>query len=199
MCCCSKSSSQKKYGIEKKLLTKRRVFKYDTGAQITCLRAEELDIDISEQEFVDNFNSIRVEGHGIDDASKPVVYYMIQVENFVVSGIDLGSVPIYITFDERVTKSLLGLDLIKLMNTEFNFDTKEITLSKRQALIDFHKIKLRLELADMFKMGIYSIDDGNKDIDWQSLLYYCSDTEIQDTIDIVDANGNKLTDEEIAK
>ena len=39
------------YGIRKKRVTKIKKFKFDTGAQYTCLNAREFSINITEEEF----------------------------------------------------------------------------------------------------------------------------------------------------
>lgn len=140
-------------GQKEKTVTKLKKFKYDTGAQFTCLNARELDIEISEENFKKQHRGRIVEGVGIDESTK-ILYYLVQVDNFVVAGIDLGSVPIYITFDARAQKRLLGFDLIRLMNAEFNFDKNQVKLSKTKQFMEFKKRKLKLEIRDMVNMGI---------------------------------------------
>ena len=152
-----------------KTVTKFRKFKYDTGAQLTCLNARELDIDISEEEFKSRYHGRIVEGIGIDKESK-IIYYALQVDNFVVAGIGLDSVPIYITFDPRAQKRLLGFDIIRLLNTVFDFDAKLIKLSKTAQFIEFKKRKFKLEVKDMFEMGIYSKNERKSDFDLQKVL-----------------------------
>ncbi|MDE7477753.1 MAG: hypothetical protein K2M91_07360 [Lachnospiraceae bacterium] len=152
-----------------KTVTKFRKFKYDTGAQFTCLNARELDIDISEEDFKNSHHGRIVEGVGIDKESK-IIYYLLQVDNFVVAGIRLGSVPIYITFNPRAQKRLLGFDMIRLFNTMFDFDTKQIQLSKTAQFIEFKKRKFKLEVKDMFEMGIYSKNDSKSDMDMESAI-----------------------------
>ena len=56
-------------------------------------------------------------------------FYYIQVKNFFIKGLDLGSVPIYITFDTRFRKMLLGMDIIRLMNVDIDHDEQMITFS----------------------------------------------------------------------
>ena len=103
------------YGIRKKRVTKIKKFKFDTGAQYTCLNAREFSINITEEEFRETYKGVIMEGTGLDQTTH-ILYYLLQVENFIIEGIDIGSVPIYITFDKRAYKNLLGLDLIKLFN-----------------------------------------------------------------------------------
>lgn len=92
---------KKNYGFEELYVKKYKVFKYDTGSQFTCMPAEDLGVDISEEEFITySKNKLAIEGIGIDTNTR-IKYYLIQVDKFIVAGIDLGSVPIYITFDKR--------------------------------------------------------------------------------------------------
>lgn len=154
--------------VNGEIVTKVKRFKYDTGAQLTCIPAK--DINIDETSFKKTFAGNSVTCIGIDGTSK-IVYYPFQTENFTVAGIGLGSIPIYITFDSRAQKRLLGLDIIRLLNAEFNFDTKEAKFSITKQLSEFHTKKLRLEISDMFEMGIYSANDCKNDIDSQSTIF----------------------------
>lgn len=139
---------------------KPRRFKFDTGAQFTCMNIRDLDSNISEEAFKQKkYVTHEVDGVGIDESSV-IKYYMVQVEAFTVAGIDLGSVPICITFDSRAQKRLLGLDIIMLLNTCIDFDKKEMQLSKTKQFLDFKKRKYRFEPCDRINMGIYSIDNG---------------------------------------
>ena len=180
---------KKNYSIDTKKKVVARNFKFDTGASITCLPALDLGIEITEEEFKRRFNfTLEVKCTGIDKDSDTVTYYLIQVENFVIYNIDLGSVPIYITFDSRAPKRLLGMDLIKLLNIDFNMDTGFITLSKSQRLIEFSKRKLRLEVNDMYEMGIYDISDAAVEIDFSE--------QTNAMYKIVDKYNNPITTDE---
>ncbi|MCM1125759.1 MAG: hypothetical protein NC429_04745 [Lachnospiraceae bacterium] len=159
-----------KYGFERTDVKRHKIFKYDTGAQFTCLPAKDLGIDISEEDFISyNKGGLAVKGTGIDKSTQ-ITYYLIQVDNFIVADIELGSVPIYITFDLRATKRLLGMDIIRLLNVEINFDKNEAIFHTTEKFRNFKKRKLRLEIRDMFEIGIYSKNDFENDIDWQSML-----------------------------
>ncbi len=149
-------------GIRNKRVTKIKKFKFDTGAQYTCLNAREFSINITEEEFRKTYKGNIMEGTGLDQTTH-ITYYLLQVENFVVEGLDLGSVPIYITFDSRACKNLLGLDLIKLFNVQMDFDNGQMKLSKTQNFLNFKKSKLKLELVDMFRLGIYRKNSEEND------------------------------------
>ena len=142
------------YGIRKKRVTKIKKFKFDTGAQYTCLNAREFSINITEEEFRETYKGVIMEGTGLDQTTH-ILYYLLQVENFIIEGIDIGSVPIYITFDKRSYKNLLGLDLIKLFNISIDFDNHQMELSITQQFRDFKKTKLKLEPHDMIQLGLY--------------------------------------------
>lgn len=169
--CCIEANmpDRKRFGIAKTKINKRRNFKLDTGASITCVFATDIGIYITEEEFRKEYpNAIMVQVSGIDTTSK-IYYYSFQVENFVIEGIDLGSVPIYITFNSKAQKSLFGADLLRLLNINFDFDNKLLTLSKTNEFLKFRDNHLRLTIKDMYKMGIYSINDV-KGIDIQIIL-----------------------------
>ncbi len=166
----AKIPKKTRYSFEESNVKRNKIFKYDTGAQFTCLPAKDLGIDVSEEDFVTyKKGGFVIDGIGIDKDTK-IKYYLIQVERFIVAGIDIGSVPIYITFDLRATKRLLGMDIIRLLNVEINFDKKEATFYTTDRFRNFKKKKLRLEIKDMFEMGIYSKNDSEEDIDWQSIV-----------------------------
>ena len=133
------------YGIRKKRVTKIKEFKFDTDAQYTCLNAREFSINITEEEFKkkykgnrETYKGVIMEGTGLDQTTH-ILYYLLQVENFIIEGIDIGSVPIYITFDKRAYKNLLGLDLIKLFNISIDFDNHQMELSITQQLRGFKR------------------------------------------------------------
>lgn len=154
-------------GIRNKRVTKIKKFKFDTGAQYTCLNAREFSIHLTEEEFRKTYKGNIMEGTGLDQTTH-ITYYLLQVENFVVEGLDLGSVPIYITFDSRACKNLLGLDLIKLFNIRMDFVSGRMELSRTQQFMNFKKLKLRLEPTDMFRLGIYK-KNSEKDVDIQDM------------------------------
>lgn len=151
------------FGIKNKCVTKIKKLKFDTGAQYTCLNAREFSINITEEEFKKTYKGNIMEGTGLDQTTH-MTYYLLQVENLVVEGLALGSVPIYITFDPRACKNLLGLDLIRLFNIRLNFDSGQMELTKTQQFIKFKKTKYKLEPSDMVQLGIYQTSNEENKI-----------------------------------
>ena len=140
--------------------------KFDTGSDITIFPAELIGLgDISVSDFTswlqhnDKVNSIK-SGHintrslfafscdGIDSYSNSIYSYAYQVDRFTLNlddGIvDLGSVPITVTFDKRFIHPLLGKDLLSLLNSK----------------IDTDEMKLELELNQMMKNPTHRAIDG---------------------------------------
>ena len=160
--------NKNQYGICNKRVTKIKKFKFDTGAQYTCLNAREFSINITEEEFIKTYKGTVMEGTGLDQTTH-ITYYLMQLENFAVEGMDIGSVPIFITFDSRACKNLLGLDLIRLFNIHIDFDNGKMELSKTQQFQDFRKYKLKLEPSDMFRLGIYN-KNNEENVDTQDMI-----------------------------
>lgn len=84
----------------------------DTGAMYTCYRADQVGEELSEDQFCDGESkSIGgfVDGQNVVNAVK---FYKYDVKQFAVGTIDLGSTSIWITFDERVSDNVLGMDIL---------------------------------------------------------------------------------------
>lgn len=166
---------KKQFGFENKMVEKDRQFKLDTGATHTCLNASDLGIILDEQEFVDMMHPETLQAKGIDD--KIVIkFYKMQVENFIINNIDLGSVPVYITFSNRVTKRLLGMNILRLLNIGINCDKSILYLEKTKKFMEYKKNNLRIKAPEML-----DIQQTNGDVI------------------IVDEFGVELSDEEIEK
>ena len=130
-------------------------FKFDTGSQNTCIAAAEIQLVNSEEDFISKYKPRwKFEGSGIDDNSK-ISFYQIMVDNFFVQGITLGPVPIYITFDKRFSKRLLGLDLLNLLNIHMDNDERVLTISQTDRLKEYLRDGRSVTTEEMIKMGLY--------------------------------------------
>lgn len=131
----------------------RSSFKLDTGSNLTCLTAEKLGITVSEEEFIQwskqtqnikVLTSGRIKGgrvivadtKGIDRGGDYIRFYAIQVDKFIIREdigniLDLGSVPIFITFDHRMQSTLLGGDILSILDhsVQYNEVSKNRTLT----------------------------------------------------------------------
>ena len=128
--------------------------KFDTGADITVFSAIDLGIGCKESDFTDwiqRYGNVKVikDGHiknhalvasstlGIDKSAKSIHSYVIQLDFFKIVykslELDLKSIPIFVTFDSRFKDSLLGKDLLSLLNYAVNNDEKylDVELTKK--------------------------------------------------------------------
>lgn len=160
------------YNLSRKELTGDNVrsfdgdIKFDTGSDISIFPARQIGLmNITEEQFAtwlqtnENVSSIKA-GHikkkslfvfsveGIDKKSVGIKSYAYQVDRLSLTldngKLNLGSVPITVTFDERFTQPLFGRDLISLLNTT----------------IDTDKMFLGLELAKWMQAENHRLIDG---------------------------------------
>ena len=159
-----------------RIIKRIRPFKFDPGSQITCIPASVLDVRMTEDEYIEWSDKHRTEGippfsvscKGIDSKAPEIRFHYIQINAFYIQGINLGSVPMYITFDSRYRKLLLGLDLLRLLNIKQDIDANEIRMQVANKIAEYKDSHLRLTVRSMYELGIYSGSDG--DIDVSSIL-----------------------------
>lgn len=84
-------------------------FVVDTGAMYTCCNYWFVNDRLDEDSQKDN--EIICIG-GMVEGDK-VRFYKYRLRQFTIGNIDLGEQNIWITFDERVTEIILGMDLLK--------------------------------------------------------------------------------------
>ncbi len=105
---------------------------YDTGAQYTCVTAPSLSMKLTEKEF--NGAETMSAGGLIDSENISAKYYKMHINNFYLGNIHLTGVDVWVTFDEKITDSVVGLDVLRRVtrlgiensNTELFFkDTEE--------------------------------------------------------------------------
>lgn len=88
---------------------------YDTGAQQTCMPAMAIDPKLSEEDFKDA-DTITVGGIIKDESgytdNNTLICYRMPVRDFYLGNIHITGVDIWVTFDERITDSVVGMDIL---------------------------------------------------------------------------------------
>ena len=83
-------------------------FIVDTGAKFTCCHYTLIDFDIREEDLA--ANEMKYLGGFIKGV--PVKFYRYRLIQFTIGNIDLGEQDLWITFDQRVTDTVLGMDIL---------------------------------------------------------------------------------------
>lgn len=84
-------------------------FIVDTGARITCCRYRFIDKNLRENEVI----GCETKYIGGLVKGNVVKFYRYSLKQFTIGNINLGEQDIWITFDERVTDIILGMDILK--------------------------------------------------------------------------------------
>lgn len=84
-------------------------FVVDTGARFTCCHYTSVDIDIREKDL--RMCEIKFLGGFVKGS--PVKFYRYGLKQFTVGNIDLGKQNVWVTFDDRVTDTVLGMDILQ--------------------------------------------------------------------------------------
>lgn len=132
-------------------------FKLDTGASEVVVPAHLLDIDMSEEEYVEAFKPKCVNRHGIvTDIS--LKYYIHYIEKISLGDIVIRNFPILITFEHRTKSVLLGMSFLNLFN---------IFIDNENKIIAFQETKKTAELLE-WDLPLYDVKD-NVDVQLNSL------------------------------
>lgn len=93
------------------VLDRVRVTKFivDTGAMFTCCNCKVFDSRIGEDTLKENETKIL----GGFVRGLPVIFYKCSLKQFTIGNINMGRQDIWITFDKRVTDTVLGMDILK--------------------------------------------------------------------------------------
>lgn len=96
-------------------------FIVDTGAQFSCASYSLIDGGIREEDFKGcDTKVIRgvIEGESVK-------LYKYRLKQFTIGNIDMGEQDIWITFDQRVTDTVLGMDILqKIIFTVNSYDKR---------------------------------------------------------------------------
>lgn len=84
-------------------------FIVDTGAKYTCCHYRVINRMLREEQFFDyEFKNLCGIVNGL-----AVRFYKYHLKQFTIGNIDMGEQDIWITFDERITDIILGMDILK--------------------------------------------------------------------------------------
>lgn len=85
----------------------------DTGALYTCYKAEQISDTLTEEQFIDG--ECRLIGGFVSGRQNQnaVKFYQYFVPQFTIGTIDMGARSVWITFDERISDNVLGMDILK--------------------------------------------------------------------------------------
>lgn len=101
-------------------------FVIDTGAKYTCCHSKIIDIHLAEKDLAGN--EVKLLGGFVKGAF--VKYYQHRMKQFTIGNIDMGEQDIWITFDERVTDTVLGMDILQQVIFTANPYNKRIYFCK---------------------------------------------------------------------
>ena len=85
----------------------------DTGAMRTCYMASDIDPDLTEDQVSNNPQKTILGFTDVESPENGILFYQYPVKQFTIGNIDLGKQDIWITFDERISDNLLGLDILQ--------------------------------------------------------------------------------------
>lgn len=93
------------------VLDRVRAIKFiiDTGAMFTCCNCKIFNSHINEDALKKNESKIL----GGFVKGLPVIFYKCSLKQFTIGNLDMGKQVIWITFDQRVTDTVLGMDILK--------------------------------------------------------------------------------------
>ena len=107
-------------------------FIVDTGAQFSCVNYSLIDSAMREEDLIGcEAKVIRgvIEGESVR-------LYKYRLKQFTIGNIDLGGQDIWITFDERVTDTVLGMDILQQVIFTANPYNKKIYFCKDKSDYD---------------------------------------------------------------
>lgn len=106
----------------------------DTGAMCTVFEAKLIDSKINENSI--NYTDKKQIG-GFIDTLKPIEIFKIKVRKLVIESIILNDVYIWITFDNRVSDNIIGMDILEHLNLLQIADTNKLSIySKKEELLN---------------------------------------------------------------
>lgn len=101
-------------------------FLVDTGAVITCCKYRYIDQTLKEKDIA-GYETKIIGGLVSGSAVK---FYRYPLKQFTIGNIDMGEQDIWITFDERVTDTVLGMDILQQVIFTANPYNKRIYFCK---------------------------------------------------------------------
>lgn len=116
-------------------------FIIDTGASITCCRAKELGVNLSEDDFIANksnmryLNGVLKEKNSKKDTDEyRILFYEVKLRKLKIgTSVILENVSVWVTFDDRFYTCLLGQDTLDRLYYLHIRNTKELLISDNAA------------------------------------------------------------------
>lgn len=110
------------------VLEKMRIIQFviDTGAKFTCCHYTTLGLGLQEEELANGERKFL--GGFVKGVA--VKFYKCRLKQFTIGSIDMGEQDIWITFDDRVTDTVLGMDILQQVIFIANPYTKKIYFCK---------------------------------------------------------------------
>ncbi len=101
-------------------------FVVDTGAKFTCCNYRVIDGRMKERDF---WNCEERHLGGLVKGQF-LRFYRLTLQQFTIGNIDMGSQNIWITFDERITDIILGMDILKQIIMVINPYSQQVYFCK---------------------------------------------------------------------
>ncbi len=101
-------------------------FIVDTGAMYSCCSYKFFDINMLEKDL--KGSEVKLLGGFVKGL--PVKFYRCNLTQFTIGNIDMGEQDIWITFDKRVTDTVLGMDILQQIIFTANPYNKKIYFCK---------------------------------------------------------------------
>lgn len=110
------------------LLEQAQIVKFivDTGAKFTCCNYTVVGLGICEENITES--ETKFLGGLVKGA--PVKFYKCRMKQFTIGNIDMGEQDIWVTFDDRVTDTVLGMDILQQVVFTANPYNKKIYFCK---------------------------------------------------------------------
>lgn len=140
-------------------------FKMNTSTEYTILSAKSLFGDLlTEEEFIEKFKPLPMCTFTTRDVDgrTHMKFYKLQLTDFKIGTLELGSVPVWVTFD-YLMYPLLGRDLLGMLNITIMSDYNIVYLEKTEKLKAYQE-KVGNIVEFPYFICLYSKDD-EKDID----------------------------------
>jgi len=120
------------------VLDKIRTVKFivDTGARFTCCHYSVLGLDLHEEVLTGTETKLL----GGFVKGSPVKFYKYRLHQFTIGTIDMGKQDMWITFDDRITDTVLGMDILQQVIFVSNTYNKKIYFCKDNN--DYNKLSL---------------------------------------------------------
>lgn len=112
-------------------------FIIDTGASITCCRAKELGLNLSEEDFISNKTAVRYLNGVLKEENKEynkdrysIKFYEVRMKKLKIgASIILENVSVWVTFDKRFYTCLMGQDILDKLYYMHLSNTKKLLIA----------------------------------------------------------------------